>query len=216
MPRTWTIARREFLSTARTKGFVIGTLFGPAILAGWILLPALFAEGGGTREIVVIDGTRSGLGDEVAAQLVRDAEGLAFSARVVVPAPGTADSVRAAMAARAAAGEIDGSVWLPPGLPVGESASYEARHSTNMREVGAVRSAVDDAVRQARLRAAGIDPTTLSDTCTGLSCDCLERIIRAASRAIINCSDHARYHSLPNVCTDVELTTHFRVQLRLT
>ena len=53
MPRTWTIARREFLATARTKGFVIGTLFGPAILAGWILLPALFAGGGGTREIVV-------------------------------------------------------------------------------------------------------------------------------------------------------------------
>ena len=55
------------------------------------------------------------------------------------------------MAVRAAGGEIDGYVWLPPGLPAGESASYEARHATNMREVRRVRSAVDDAVREARL-----------------------------------------------------------------
>lgn len=163
MSRTWTIVKREFLATTRTKGFLLGTLFGPAILAGWILLPALFADSGGAREIVVIDGTRTDLGSAIADQLTRDSEYLAFSARVVSPPPGAADSVRADMAARTAAGEIDGYVWLPPGMPAGESASYEARHATNMREVGTVRSAVDDAVRQARLRAAGIDPSTLSE-----------------------------------------------------
>jgi ABC-2 type transport system permease protein len=138
-------------------------LFGPAILIAWIVLPVLFAESGGTRDVVVIDGTRTGLGEAVALQLTRDAGDLAFSARVLTPAAGTSDSVRVATAARAAAGEIDGYVWLPPGLPAGESARYEARHATNMREVGSVRAAVDDAVRQARLRAAGIDPTTLSE-----------------------------------------------------
>jgi ABC-2 type transport system permease protein len=163
LSRTWTIVKREFVATTRTKGFLFGTLFGPAILAGWILLPALFADSGGTREIVVIDGTRTDLGSAVADQLARDSEYLAFSARVVTPGPGAADSVRADMATRTAAGEIDGYVWLPPGMPLGESASYEARHATNMREVGTVRSAVDDAVRQARLRAAGIDPSTLSE-----------------------------------------------------
>ena len=161
--RTWTIVKREFLATTRTKGFLLGTLFGPAIMAGWIILPALFADTGGTREVVVIDGTRTDLGSAVAEQLIRDSEDLAFAARVLVPPPGAADSVRAEMAARTAAGEIDGYVWLPPGLPAGESASYEARHATNMREVRTVRSAVDDAVRQARLRAAGIDPSTLTE-----------------------------------------------------
>lgn len=161
--RTWTIVKREFLATTRTKGFLLGTLFGPAIMAGWIILPALFADTGGTREVVVIDGTRTDLGSAVAEQLIRDSEDLAFAARVLVPPPGAADSVRGEMAARTAAGEIDGYVWLPPGLPAGESASYEARHATNMREVRTVRSAVDDAVRQARLRAAGIDPSTLTE-----------------------------------------------------
>ena len=161
--RTWTIVKREFLATTRTKGFLLGTLFGPAIMAGWILLPALFTDSGGTRDVVVIDGTRTDLGEAVAEQLTRDSEEMAFAARVVAPPPGAADSVRAEMAARTAAGEIDGYVWLPPGLPAGESASYEARHATNMREVRSVRSAVDDAVRQSRLRAAGIDPSTLSE-----------------------------------------------------
>lgn len=163
MSRTWTIVKREFLATTRTKGYLFGTLFGPAIMAAWILLPALFADGGGMRQVVVVDGTRTDLGRAVADQLTRDSEELAFSARVITPEPGAADSVRSDLAARAAAGEIDGYVWLPPGLPAGESASYEARHATNMREVGAVRSAVDDAVRQARLRAAGIDPSVLSE-----------------------------------------------------
>jgi ABC-2 type transport system permease protein len=161
--RTWTIVKREFLATTRTKGFLLGTLFGPAIMAGWILLPALFADSGGTREVVVIDGTRTDLGRAVAEQLTRDSEEMAFAARVVAPPPGDADSVRAEMAAKTAAGEIDGYVWLPPGLPAGESASYEARHATNLREVRSVRSAIDDAVRQARLRAAGIDASTLSE-----------------------------------------------------
>ena len=161
--RTWTIVKREFLATTRTKGFLLGTLFGPAIMAAWIVLPALFADTGGTREVVVIDGTRTDLGEAVARQLIRDSEDLTFTARVVMPAPAEADSVRADMARRTAAGEIDGYVWLPPGLPAGESASYDARHATNMREVRTVRSAVDDAVRQARLRAAGIDPSTLTE-----------------------------------------------------
>jgi ABC-2 type transport system permease protein len=161
--RTWTIVKREFLATTRTKGFLLGTLFGPAIMAGWILLPALFADSGGMREVVVIDGTRTDLGDAVARQLIRDSEDLAFTARVVAPGPADADSVRAEMARQTAAGEIDGYVWLPPGLPAGESATYDARHATNMREVRTVRSAVDDAVRQARLRAAGIDASTLSE-----------------------------------------------------
>lgn len=163
MSRTWTVVKREFLATVRTKGFILGTLFGPAILAAWILLPALFAEGGGRREVVVIDGTRTGLGQQVADRLEGGADDVAFTTRVVTPAAGTADSVREAHAALTAAGEIDGYVWLPPGLPAGESASYEARHATNRRDVGRVRSAVDDAVRQARLRAAGIDPSMLSE-----------------------------------------------------
>ena len=161
--RTWTIVKREFLATTRTKGFLLGTLFGPAIMAGWILLPALFADSGGTREVVVIDGTHTDLGEAVAEQLTLDSEEMAFTARVVAPPPGAADSVRAEMAAMTATGAIDGYVWLPPGLPAGESATYEARHATNMREVRSVRSAVDDAVRQARLRAAGIDPSTLTE-----------------------------------------------------
>ena len=163
MSRTWTIVKREFLATTRTKGFLLGTLFGPALMAAWIVLPALFADTGGVREVVVIDGTRTDLGEAVARQLIRDSEDLTFAAHVVVPGAGEADSVRAEMAARTAAGELDGYVWLPPGLPAGESASYDARHATNMREVRTVRSAVDDAVRQARLRAAGIDPSTLSE-----------------------------------------------------
>ena len=156
------MVKREFRATTRTKGFVLGTLFGPAILAAWILLPALVADSGGTREVVVIDGTRSGLGEAVAEGLRTSAGDLAFAAWVVAPSPGTADSVREAYRLRAAGGDIDGYVWLPPGLPAGENASYEARHATNVREAGRVRSAVDDAVRQARLRAAGIDPATLS------------------------------------------------------
>ena len=44
MTRIAPIVRREFLERVRTKAFIIGTLAGPVILSGMMLVPALMAE----------------------------------------------------------------------------------------------------------------------------------------------------------------------------
>ena len=65
MSKTMAIVRREFLAFVRTKWFVIGTLFGPLLMSLFIVLPILFAEGGGSRRLVVVDATGGDVGSGV-------------------------------------------------------------------------------------------------------------------------------------------------------
>ncbi|MBM4130862.1 ABC transporter permease [bacterium] len=59
MNRILTIVAREYLERVRSKGFVIGTVLGPALMSMFILIPMLTADKGGdsARTIAVIDQT---------------------------------------------------------------------------------------------------------------------------------------------------------------
>lgn len=164
MSKTLALIRREFVSFARTKMFLVGTLFGPVLMSLLIVLPLVLSEAGGTRELVVVDATGGRVGHEVAAAL--DPGGGAdgrYSVRVLETSSASADSVRAALHERAVAEEIDGYLWLPPDIATGAGARYEGRHATSFRDLREMRGAIGEAVREERLRAAGIDPEVLRE-----------------------------------------------------
>lgn len=161
---TWAVVKREFLAFVRTKGFVIGTLFGPLILSLFLVLPVLFSRGGGSREVVIVDAAGDDLGRAVATALAPGEEGVGrYRVRVISPLPDGADSLRASLRRRALAEEIDGWLWLPSDLDAGATVRYEGRHATSFRDVRELRGAVGEAVRAERLRASGIDPEILAD-----------------------------------------------------
>lgn len=164
MSKTLALIRREFIAFAWSKMFVIGTLFGPILISLLIVLPYLFSETGGTRELVIVDATGGQVGREVAAELDPggEADGR-YAVQVIEAAPEAADSVRGALRARAAAKEVDGYLWLPPDITTGAGARYEGRYATSFRDLREMRGAVSEAVREERLRAYGIDPYVLSE-----------------------------------------------------
>lgn len=164
MSKTLALIRREFVAFARTKMFLVGTLFGPLLMLLLIVLPLAFSEAGGTRDLVVLDATGGEVGREVAAALDPggEADGR-YAVRVVDVSPEAGDSVRAEFRARAAAEEIDGYLWLPPDIATGTGARYEGRHATSFRDLREMRGAIGEAVREERLRAAGIDPQVLRE-----------------------------------------------------
>lgn len=164
MSKTLALIRREFIAFTRTKMFLIGTLFGPALISLLIVLPLLFSEAGGTRELVVVDATGVQVGREVAAALDPGGEAVGrYAVRVVETSPKEADSVRTALRARARSEEIDGTLWLSPEVVTGAGARYEGRHATSLRDLREMRGAITEAVREERLRAAGIDPGVLRE-----------------------------------------------------
>ena len=55
--KTWAVIRREYLERVRSKGFVIGTVLGPLLMASFVVVPALLthAKIGEQRTVAIID-----------------------------------------------------------------------------------------------------------------------------------------------------------------
>ena len=56
--KLWAVVRREYLERVRTKGFVIGTILGPLLMGGMMIVPALAARSSSKPlRVAVLDGT---------------------------------------------------------------------------------------------------------------------------------------------------------------
>lgn len=179
MSRTWAIVRREFLAFARSKAYVIGTLFGPLMIGVFFVLPIYFLSGGAERTIAIVDASGLGIGEHVSAALFAD-PGVGGTARsrtlyttqvidLSVPAsvrglaltgPG---SVLGSLKQSVETKTIDGYLWLPNGLLDGAKAQYEGNNATNFGEMSEIRAAVQRAVQRTRLQVAGIDADAVSE-----------------------------------------------------
>ena len=62
MRKIWAVIRREFVERVRSRWFWVSAFLGPLFFAAIIIIPLHFAGTGGTKAIVVVDGTTSGFG----------------------------------------------------------------------------------------------------------------------------------------------------------
>jgi ABC-2 type transport system permease protein len=152
------IVQREFLERVRTKTFVLSTLLLPALVVLMVVLPVLFSPQGGEQSLVVVDEAPGAVGEQVVALLTQPREEApsAYAYRVErIAAP--MEEVREELNARVREREIDGFLWLPPGVLGGQPAEFRARNAGNFEVNADLRRAVSDAVRAERLRVSGIE-----------------------------------------------------------
>ncbi|HEX6587957.1 MAG TPA: ABC transporter permease [Longimicrobiales bacterium] len=181
MSKTWAVFKREFTEQVRTKTFIIGTLFGPVAIIALMFLPLLFmrAGGGGERDVVIIDATSTGLGNEVAAMLAvpvlqSNAEmpvgpGV-WHTEVRPTAPEEWESLRGQLDDRVEAGELDGYLYLPPDVEGDEQAIYIGKTIGIVTEAE-VRRAVQTPIQRRRLAQAGIDENVVAQAMRPVSVD---------------------------------------------
>lgn len=172
MLRGWPVVKREFTEMARTKAYIIGTLLGPILIVILMVAPILFmrAGGGGERAIVVLDGSGSGLGGDVAALLEAAGEqdmdgiGSVFTAEVrEVTGDGAAERTAARVRVTGEEdGALDGFLYLPPDVMAGGRALYEGRNATSVTQMGQVRQSLNQAVRNRRLGEVGVAPEVMA------------------------------------------------------
>jgi ABC-2 type transport system permease protein len=170
----WTIFRREFRTFVRSRAYLLGTLFGPLMIALFFVLPVWFMSGGGDRHLAIVDGTGRGLGDQVSAalrepQAIEGVRQRPPRVRVEVAEIERAygsmpDSLEVRYRSWVAADSLDGFLWLPAGVVDGAEARYVGENATSFGEMGELRSAVQRAVQVDRLRRAGIDPGAVGST----------------------------------------------------
>lgn len=171
MRDAWVILRREFRAFVRSRAYLLGTLFGPFMIALLFVLPVWFMSRGGERHMVIVDGTGAGLGEGVRAALVEPpaiegAEPERERYRVEIVAAGRVraempDTLVTRLRRQVAADSLDGFLWLPAGILEGSEARYVGENATSFGQMGDLRTAVQQAVMVSRLQGSGIEPAAV-------------------------------------------------------
>jgi ABC-2 type transport system permease protein len=172
--KLWVVIKREYLERVRSKWFLVSTLVVPALIVLSFLLPAFLVSRGsassGVRNVIILDATGAGLGEQVAADLTappptgrlgtdaaRDTTGPKPEVRVIDRAR-LAEAESTATREVMAAGGRAGYVVLDDRTVAGMTARYAGRNATSVRDVDRIRNAVSRAVMLNQLRQAGADP----------------------------------------------------------
>ena len=196
------VAKREYLSRLKSKGFWIATALLPAFMGAMILGPALAASRTKAQQrLAIVDETGAGLGSQLAAALTepgaaigdqreqreqrergaRDEGGVRFEAQLVPPGPDPA-ARRAELDRRVRAKEIGAWVWLTPDGLRDNRFEYHAASLSNVVTQEVLRTRISRVVSQWRLRAAGLDAAKIAELTRPVALSTI-RISATGSRA---------------------------------
>ena len=151
------IVRREYLERIRSKAFLIGTLVGPVLMAGFMVLPSVLMakQRGKPLRVAVLDesvGLRTTIEEALRS---RTEEGRRrFDVRA--PGDGGAALVRERLKAQVLGGSLDGYLYLPKDALERSVAEYYGKNVSNVMDLGLMDRAIEDALIGVRLRDAGV------------------------------------------------------------
>jgi ABC-2 type transport system permease protein len=148
------VIRREFVERVRTKWFWVATLIGPLFFAVIMVVPVLMARSGGIRRIAVVDDTRTGFGERVAADL---STSRSFRAVRVGAGLGVLDSLTAEVETK----RLDGFLILPSDVIETGRAEYRGSNVSSMQAVEDLQRGLNRLIVKARLERAGVNPTVV-------------------------------------------------------
>ena len=157
MHKLFVVIRREFIEKVRTKWFIIGTVFGPIMMAGFIVLPMLMADKGAkTRSVVVLDATTDSLG----VRLTRALEQTGNLKVTREPVPLAELEERASERAKQVGGKgpLDGILLLTDAAAADGHAEYQGSNVSSLTDMRILSSALRTTVFTERLRREGVEP----------------------------------------------------------
>jgi ABC-2 type transport system permease protein len=152
MHKVWAVIRREFVERVRTKWFWIGTILGPLLMVGIIGFQFLMAaRAPGERRNTVVDGTTSGFGQRLTAQLGSAVP--RFHLQRVSPGAGVADSLLGEVVAKRA----DGILLVNDSTLEYGTAEYRGSNVSSIADMEQLESTLRRLIFAARLEREGID-----------------------------------------------------------
>jgi ABC-2 type transport system permease protein len=159
--KTLVITRREYLSRIKTKGFWIGTVALPLLMAAFMVVPSLMiATSKGSLRLAVVDETRelaAPLREALTERLGKVAgPKVEIDAELLAPAADR-DAQRQLLDRRVLDGELDAWLWISPEGLAMDRLLYHARTTSNLLTLEVLEGTLSRVVQQARLRGAGYD-----------------------------------------------------------
>ncbi len=169
--KLWAVVKREYVERVRTKGFVIGTILGPLLMGGMMIVPALAARSGSKPLKVAVLDTTGALREPV-EEALRAArfDGKARFDVQSLPAPEAAPAALATPGAgetplkkAVLEGKLDGYLHLPQDAVASGTASYYGRNVSNRIDLRMMERTVGGVIVSRRLTGAGLDPAKVKD-----------------------------------------------------
>jgi ABC-2 type transport system permease protein len=176
MGKLFVVAKREYLERVRSKWFIVVTLVVPVFMTALMMFPIYMASRGNAsnavRHIAIIDASGVGLGQRVAAALMRDstvagkADSVLPRVEVVSPA-GLAAAERAATADVERPNHIVGYLVLNDSTLAGNSAQYAGRNASSISDMNKLESLIRQEVMMYRLEQEGVRQDIVGDLAKG-------------------------------------------------
>ncbi|HUV37380.1 MAG TPA: ABC transporter permease [Patescibacteria group bacterium] len=160
MKKLLKVARREYLERVKKKSFLIGTILGPILMGGMILVPGLIFRYSPERQehIAIVDLSQS-LYDGLEEALVDTLEGgvMKFELREVRASGGELDEVKKRLNAEVETDIIDGYLVVPEDIIDNGKATFYGKRVGNIKGISRIQGALSNVVIAHRLAGAGMD-----------------------------------------------------------
>lgn len=155
MHKILAVIRREFIERVRTRMFWVSAILGPVFFGALIFLPVLLATRGGSKAIVVVDGTTTDFGSRITAAL---RSGRTFRATRVAAGAGVVDSLTAEVGAK----RLDGFLLLSDAVLQTGAAEYRASNVSSFTAIGELEGVLRQQAVTTRLEREGVDPIVVA------------------------------------------------------
>jgi ABC-2 type transport system permease protein len=186
MRKLFAVVKREYIQRVRTKFFVVATILGPLLMAGFTIVPALMfgIKAGGPTRLVIVDQTGK-MYERVSRELVTDRSSpkpmptseappalnspkeridqteknaqASFAVEKIRLDGRPLEVVRKELDARVASKDLDGFIILPPNLLKNEQPEFSARNTADLFTRSKVENSINRALRSQRMVENGID-----------------------------------------------------------
>ncbi len=171
MDKILAIIKREYLIRVRSKGFIIGTILSPLLMASFILVPTVLLSKGerATHRIVILNRSGDASPGERARQELtkRDEDQNAKSDRFDITIENISDAQLDArkreLNQEIAANKLEAYVEVPPDVLKEGKIYYHAKNVSDFIGSRRVENAFSKAVIERRMALAGIDPARVNE-----------------------------------------------------
>ncbi len=159
------VARREYLDRVKKKSFLIGTILGPVLMAGMILVPGMIFRYTPERQehIAVVDLSRS-IYDNLEKALPDSLNGgvRKYKLREVMASAAGLEAVKRNLNAEVETDIIDGYLVVPEDIIENGKATFYGKRVGNIKSITRINSALSNVVIAHRLSDAGMDYDAVS------------------------------------------------------
>jgi ABC-2 type transport system permease protein len=165
MRKILSVIKREYLQIVRTKGFIIGTILGPVLMAAFIVVPIVVSLVSVDKQEVVGVVDLSGvvlteMEKKLDMKLKDDQKRYIF--REFRPAADL-DAMRDELNKLILTKEITSYLIIPEGIADGGEAEYYSEHVSDFDKIRSIGETINSIVIEKRLRQEGLEPDKIAE-----------------------------------------------------